>query len=317
MRRLLPMVDAIEAMEAVLCAHARARTVLPLRTVVPVAGHGSLYVMPAWTAEPEALAVKLITLFPGNAAQGKETHQGIVVLFGADGAVEALIEGGSLTAIRTAAVSAVATRALSNPDASVLAILGSGVQARSHFEAMCAVRPIQRVRVWSRTTANAAAFARVIQEATGEVEIAVAESAREAVRGADIICTVTGSPIPVIEGAWIDGGTHINAVGASTAKTRELDSDTVARARFFVDSREAALAEAGDLLIPLGEGRFGPDHIAGELGDVLLGSRPGRLAQEDITIFESLGLAIEDAAAARVLAHSAAAETGLGRLAMD
>ena len=316
-RRLLPMADCIEAMEEVLRSHARARVVLPLRTVLPVAGHGSLYVMPAWTAEPESLAVKLITLFPGNTELGKETHQGIVVLFGADGAVEALIEGGSLTAIRTAAVSAVATRALSNPDASGLAILGSGVQAGSHFEAMCAVRPIRRVRVWSRTRANAAVFVKQLQESTGEVEIAVAESAREAVRGADIICTVTGSPTPVIESGWIDAGAHINAVGASTAKTRELDSETVARAHFYVDSREAALAEAGDLLIPLGEGRFGPDHIAAELGAVLVGSGPGRSAKEDITVFESLGLAIEDAAAARVLANRAAAETGLSRLAMD
>jgi ornithine cyclodeaminase len=314
-RRLLPVRDCIAAMEAVFCAHAREETVLPLRTVVPARGQGALYVMPAWTGAPSALAVKLITLFPGNAALGRETHQGVVVLFSEDGSVEALIEAGSVTAIRTAAVSAVATAALSRPDSSVLAILGSGVQARSHLEAMLAVRPIRHLRIWSRSAANARVFAH--EAAKHDLEVDVPGNAARAARGADLICTVTGSPTPVLESDWVSSGTHINAVGASTASTRELDSETVARARVHVDSHEAAMAEAGDVLIPLSEGRIRADHVIGELGDVLLGRVAGRVSATDVTVFKSVGLAIEDAAAARLLANRAAADAAIERLALE
>lgn len=315
-RRLLPMQDCIEAMDSVLRAHTLGGTVLPLRTVVPVADRGSLYVMPAWAAEPSSLAVKLITLFPGNASLGRETHQGVVVLFGSDGSVEALIEAGSLTAIRTAAVSAVATRALADPGSTELAILGSGVQARSHLESMRAVLPIRRVRVWSRTEEHAQAFAREVAEG-GDIAIWNARTPEEAVRGAQVICTVTGSPTPVVSAEWLAGGVHINAVGASTRSTRELDSGTVARARVFVDARESALAEAGDILIPIEEGRIGPEHILGELGEVLLGQVEGRTGAEQVTLFESLGLAIEDAAAARMLAERAGAHAHGDRITLD
>lgn len=315
-RRLLPMRDCIEAMASVLAAHARGQTVLPLRTVVPVPDRGSLYVMPAWSAEPSSLAVKLITLFPGNARLGRETHQGVVALFAENGSVEALIEAGSLTAIRTAAVSAVATRALADPGSTELAILGAGVQARSHLEAMRAVLPIRSVRVWSRTEAHARAFAREVMEG-GQLAVTVARTAEEAVRGAQVLCTVTGSPTPIVEAEWLTGGVHINAVGASTRSTRELDSETVARARVYVDSRESALAEAGDLLIPIEEGRVRPDHIVGELGEVLLGRVQGRTSSEQITVFESLGLAIEDAAAARMLADRAVAAADADRITLD
>ncbi len=315
-RRLLPMRDCIAAMEAALRAHAREETVLPLRTVIPVRDRGALYVMPAWTASPPSLAVKLITLFPGNAAHGRETHQGLVALFAEDGSVEALIEAGSLTAIRTAAVSAVATAALSREDAEVLAILGSGVQARSHLDAMLAVRPIRAVRIWSRTASHARAFADGAAALSG-IEIDVCEEAEQAVRDADVVCTVTGSPTPVLAGDWVRAGAHINAVGASTASTRELDSEAVAKARVFVDSKASAMAEAGDVLIPMREGRIGSGHITSELGDVLLGRTKGRVSQADITVFESLGLAIEDAAAARLLAVRAAADSALDRIALE
>ena len=306
-RRLLPMDACIGAMREALVGLARGEVVLPLRPVIHVPdGRGSLYVMPAWVARPEALAVKLVTLFPGNAASARETHQGVVVLFGKHGEVRALIDAGALTAIRTAAVSAVATAALAMPAASDLALLGAGVQAASHLEAMLAIRPIRRVRVWSRNPAHALAFATAAQDWSAP-PIEVCASPREAVTGADIICTVTGARDPILEGRWIRAGAHINAVGASTPDARELDSDAIAGAQLWVDARAAAFAEAGDILIPLEEGRITAEHVRGELGEVLAGMVPGRSSDAAITVFKSLGVAVEDAAAARLVVERAAA----------
>jgi len=316
-RQLLPMDACIPAMREALVSLAHGEVVLPLRPVIRVPdGRGALYVMPAWVTRPESLAVKLVTLFPGNAGSGRETHQGVVVLFGKHGEVRALVDAGALTAIRTAAVSAVATDALAVTGAADLAILGSGVQAASHLDAMRAVRPIERVRVWSRNAAHAHAFATAVHGRSGLV-IEVCASPRDAVTGADIICTVTGAAEPVLEGRWIRAGAHINAVGASTPDARELDSDAIANAEVWVDARTAAFAEAGDILIPLGEARITKAHVRGELGEVLAGMVPGRSSDAAITVFKSLGLAVEDAVAAQLIAERAVASGAARTIDLD
>ena len=308
-RRLLPMQDCIEVMEQAFAALGRGDVVQPLRTVIHRPdGVGALYVMPSFTARPAALAVKLISLFHGNHARGLPSHQGIVVVFDADtGTPAAILDAAALTATRTAAVSALATRLLARPAAEDLAILGSGVQAWSHLEAMRIVRPIRRVRVWSPDPARRQAFAERAA-AVHALPVEAVANARDAVTNADIICTVTSASAPVLRGDWVARGTHINAVGASTPTAREVDTEVVLRSRVIVDSLMAALSEAGDLLIPMSEGAIDESAIAAELADLVLGSAPGRRGPDQITLFKSLGLAVEDAAAAaRVLERAGAA----------
>ena len=265
---LLPMGECIEAMEAVLCALSRGDAQLPLRTVLGLSdGRGAFAVMPAELRGPEVVGLKAITVFPGNAGTSLDSHQGLVVLFDpAVGSPLAVMDASSITAIRTAAVSAVATRLLARSDAGDLALLGSGVQARTHLEAMALVRPLRRVRVWSPRAERVREFARW---AAAQLRIPVEPVAgsREALEGADLICTVTASPEPVVRSAWVADGAHLNAVGASLPTTRELDSATVARARLIVDRVESARNEAGDFLIPRAEGAISDAHIAGELGE--------------------------------------------------
>jgi ornithine cyclodeaminase len=236
-----------------------------------------------------------------------------VLLFdNASGQLLAIADASSITAIRTAAVSGVATRALARPDAGDLALLGAGVLAMPHLEAMRAVRDIRRVRVWSRSRERAVQFAaRALAESGVTVEVCT--TARDAVDGADIVCTITAARSPILEGAWLAPGVHVNAVGASIPTARELDTDAVRRATLYVDRRESALNEAGDFLIPRAEGAITDDHIAGELGDVLTGAAPGRQAVAEATLFKSLGLAIEDIAALRHV-HQQAEATGSGVL---
>jgi ornithine cyclodeaminase len=299
---LLPIEQCIAAMKEAFTSLAQGHCIQPARTSIHLPdGNVSLYTMPAFSATPAALAVKLITINHGEPAPGHESHVGLVVLFNAaDGSLRALLDAGALTALRTAAVSALATQLLAKRDAHELAILGSGVQAASHLDALQCVRPIRRVRVWSRTPEN---LGRFIERHSKRHNIAIeaAASAQQAVEGADIICAVTSSPTPVIEGAWLSPGAHLNVVGASTPRTREVDSETMRRARIFVDLRAAALAEAGDVLIPVAEGVIGPGHILGELSDLVTGTVKGRTSDQEITLFKSLGLAIEDAAAAALV----------------
>jgi ornithine cyclodeaminase/alanine dehydrogenase-like protein (mu-crystallin family) len=277
---------------------------------VPAAVPSSLATMPAVLADPPAMGVKIITVFPGNHGQGVDSHQGFVMLFeGERGSPLALIDAIAITAIRTAAVSALATRLLARNDAGDLAILGSGTQARSHLEAMQAVRSIRRVRAWSPHRERLEAF--VNDEAARGVEVEISDGAREAVEGADIVCTVTAAAEPVLAGDWLSPGAHVNAVGASLAANRELDSAAVRRARLFVDRRESARSEAGDYLIPLQEGAIGEDHIIAEIGELAAGLAKGRETADEITLFKSLGLAIEDLAAARWI-HQQAVATGSG-----
>jgi len=310
---LLPMRECIDVMELALRTLAEGGAMLPLRTVLKLPdGLGAFGVMPARLSTPSALGLKAIAVFPGNEGTRLDSHQGLVVLFAPDtGAPIAIMDASSITAIRTAAVSAVATRALANPGAGDLALLGSGVQARSHLEAMSVVRPLYRVRAWSPNQGRLTAFAAWAGNRFGAA-VETVSSAEAAVRGADIICTATSSRTPVVEAGWLGPGVHINAVGSSIPTARELDSRTVAEARLVVDRRESALNEAGDFLIPRSEGAITDAHIVGELGEVLLGTVPGRRTPAEWTIFKSLGLAIEDLAAAHhVLGKAASRNIGL------
>lgn len=310
--RLLEMPACIDVMAGALRATSRGDAVLPLRSMVWQPDRsGMIGLMPGYLAEPASFGLKVVSIFPGNHAAGYDSHQGVVMLFDlAHGTPLAILDASSITAIRTAAVSGVATRALARDDAGDLAILGAGVQAASHLAAMRAVRPLRRVRVWSRDAARAWAFAASHSDAIGLAIEAVA-TPRAAVEGADLVCTTTAAREPIVEGAWLSPGAHVNAVGACVAAARELDTAAVAGARLIVDRRESALAEAGDFLIPRAEGAIGDDHIAGELGDVLLGRVPGRRAPDERTLFKSLGIAIEDLAAAHYV-HARALATGSG-----
>lgn len=316
--QLLPMPQCIEVMAEALRTLAEGKAILPLRQVVVLPGkEAALASMPAYSRTLDAIGVKVITVFPGNRGTQYDSHQGAVLLFEAEhGSLRAIVDASEVTAIRTAAVSAVATRLLAREDAGDLAILGCGVQARTHLEAMLQVRKIRRIRVWSRTPEHARAFA-ARESKRHAVEIEPTSSARGAVRGADIICTTTSSREPVLKGDWVSPGAHINAVGASLPTARELDTALVKRSRLFVDRRESALKEAGDFLIPRSEGAIGDDHIQGEIGEILTGKIAGRKSAKEITLFKSLGLAVEDLASVehiyrRALEHKAGTWVELG-----
>src|SRR5262249_27272049 len=301
--RLLPMPDCIEVMTEMLISLARGAVHQPLRMIVqPPEAAGLLALMPAYISRPmPAYGLKAIGVFPGNPARGKDAHQGGVLLFsGETGELLALMNASAITAIRTAAVSAVATRALAREDASTLAIIGCGVQARAHLAAMAAVRPLRRARVASLHFERARRFA---EEMAPRFPFAIeaVENAEQAVGGADLIVTATTAAQPVIKREWIAPGTHINAVGASQPHKRELDTATVRASTFFVDRRQSTLNEAGDYLSASREAGFGPEHIRGELGELLIGTVPGRLSRDEITCFKSLGIAAEDLATAQYL----------------
>jgi alanine dehydrogenase len=293
--RLLPMRECIALMENALSSLARGEVVLPLRPVLRIPETPNVFaMMPTYSAVLPAFGVKLITVFPGNHGTDLDSHQGAVALFDVKrGQLVALLDASSITAIRTAAVSAVATKLLAREDAATLAILGSGVQARTHLVAIRDVRPIKIVRVWSRNAEHARQFA-AWAKGEHDVTVEVTASAELAVRNADIICTTTAAREPVLKGAWLADGAHVNAVGASVATAREIDSDAIVRSRLFTDRRESALNEAGDVIIPMREGRITADHIVAELGEILIGAAPGRGSRDEITVFKSLGIAIED-----------------------
>jgi ornithine cyclodeaminase len=305
--RLLPMPACIEIMADVLRTTSRGGAVLPLRSVVWMPDRtGMIGLMPGFLEEPTSLGLKVVSIFPGNHGTRYDSHQGVVMLFETGhGSPIAIIDASSITAIRTAAVSGAATAALARADAGDLAILGAGVQATTHLAAMQAVRPLRRVRVWSRNPASARRFADA-----SAVAVEVMATARAAVDGADLICTTTSARDPILEGAWLLPGAHINAVGACFAATRELDTAAVVRARLIVDRLESARAESGDFLIARAEGAIGEDHIAGELGDVLLGRIAGRRSDDEVTLFKSLGIAVEDLAAAHYIYTQAIATGG-------
>jgi len=315
--RLLPMRDCIQVMRDALGSLARGKALVPLRMVMRMPdASGFLGLMPGHIGPDDgragALGMKAVSVFPGNARRGIDTHQGAVLLFEEDtGRLSALMDGATITAIRTAAVSGVATDLLARRDAAELAILGAGVQARTHLEAIAAVRPLRRVRVWSRNPQHAADLVKASAARYG-ASIEAVPTAEAAVREADVVATVTASPQPVLQRPWVKDGAHINAVGSSIPTTREIDTATMAAVRLFVDRRESALNEAGDLLIPMREGAFTADHIQAELGEVIIGKDLGRQSPDELTLFKSLGLAVEDVASAAFILKRAR-EIGIGQ----
>ena len=313
---LLTMEECIAVMEDALAALARGEVDNPLRQKTVGSGaSGLLGLMPAYRGGDRPLyGLKEVCVFPGNPARGLDTHLGAVLLHdGRTGELLAIVNASAVTAIRTAAVSAVATRLLARPDASVLAILGAGVQGRAHLEAIPLVRDIKGVRMFSRSPVEDRR-----SRLSGQAGLPVlhVRTAEEAVRGADIIVTATSSKEPVLKREWLSPGTHINAVGSSVPSARELDGATVAAASLFVDRRESTVNESGDYLFALKEGSIsGPDHIQGEIGEILTGRIKGRKSASEITLFKSLGLAVEDLAAASFL-YEKASRLGRG-IALD
>jgi ornithine cyclodeaminase len=310
---LLPVRECIPVMTEALADLANGNVFQPLRMIVrPPGAKGDMALMPSYrSGERAGYGVKTVCFFPGNPARGLDSHQGSVMLFsGETGELRALMNASAITAIRTAAVSGVATRLLARENAGELAIIGTGVQARAHIEAMACVRAIKVARVASFTYANAQKFAEDFGSRYS-FPIEAVESVEAAVRGADIVVTATTAAEPILQREWISPGTHLNVVGSSIPSTREVDSATVAAASLFVDRRESTINEGGDYLFALRDGAIGPDHIKAEIGELLIGAKPGRTTLDEITLFKSLGLAIEDLASADYL-YRKAHEAGKG-----
>lgn len=284
-RRLLRMEDLIPAMARALADLSAGRVVQPVRVVLPITDHQGFFgIMPAYAG---ALGAKLVSFYPNN--QGIPTHHALIVLFRPEtGEPLAVIDGRLITEMRTAAASAVATQLLARRDAPVLAIIGSGVQARSHLEALRLVRSFREVRVWSPR--HAKAFAK-------EFGVQAVGSAEEAVRGAHVVTVATSATTPVLMGEWLSPGTHVNAVGATRPEWRELDDATLGRARIFVDSKEAAMRESGDIIAA--------GQVFAEIGDVITGARPGRTTADEVTLFKSVGVAVEDMVSADLVYRAA------------
>ncbi len=310
----LPMAACIEAMRDALATLARGDAHNPLRFIVrPPQASGLLGLMPAHRAGPQAgYGLKVVVIEPANPARGLDAHQGGVMLFDdATGVPTALVNASAITAIRTAAVSAVATQLLARETATDLAILGASVQARSHLTAMQSVRAFRRIRVWSRRPAQVATFVEEMQPHV-QTDLVACPSAETAVRGADVVVTTTSAREPIVSRSWFAPGAHINAVGSSIPTTREIDSETMGAASLFVDRRESTLNESGDYLMAARDGAVGPDDLQAEIGELLIGQAPGRQTDDELTLFKSLGLAVEDLAAASLAVDRARAE-GLGQ----
>jgi len=296
------MEECIASMEGMLAALARGELYNPLRFVVRPPGAPTLMgLMPAYRSEPSTLySLKAVVIAQSNPELGLDSHQGFVAVFGGEtGELVGLVNAGAITAVRTAAVTAVATRLLARPGSTTLGLLGAGTQGKSHLEAMRAVLPLERVRAWSRTHGSVASLG------DGVEEVATAE---EAVRGADVVVTATAAPEPIVKREWFADGAHVNAVGSSIPTARELDTETMAAAALYVDRRESTVNEGGDYLFAARDGAIGPEHIRGEIGELLIGAVEGRRSDSELTVFKSLGLGVEDLSAAELVLQRAEAE---------
>jgi len=313
-RRFLPMSECISLMERTMIDVSAGRSLVPLRSIMVMPGdRGMLGNMPGYLAEPECFGVKLVSLIPRNHPPLHSSHLGLVLLFEPDhGRPVAVLDGAEITAIRTAAASGLATRWLARTGDGDLAILGAGEQAQSHLEAMLCVRALRRVRIWARDRLKARSFAEA-EGARHGLEIDVCESVETAVRGADIVCTLTKAREPILAGAWLAPGAHVNVVGSSVATAAEIDTDAVVRGRLFVDYRQSTVREAGEYLRALSEGAISPGHIQAEIGEVAAGTAAGRGSEREITMYKSLGIAPQDLAAAHYVVERAAA-AGVGQV---
>lgn len=310
-RQLLPMSDCIEAMEAAMLAASTGAVALPPRMFTPlIDDSGFLGLMPGSSSELATYGAKIISLHPINPRRGLPAIQGFVALFDHDsGSPIAIIEGAEVTGIRTAAASGLATRLLAREDAGSCGIFGTGVQAVTHIDAMLAVRPVEKFLVWGRDPVKSAAFADAQSQRTGVSVLPVEDPAEAA--ACDLVCTVTGSAEPILRGSWTKPGAHINLVGAHTLKTREADSELIAKAALYVDLMESCRNEGGDFMIPLQEGVIGEDAILGEIGQLLQGSIAGRSDDRQTTVYNSLGMTAQDLFAAR-LVYDKSMKSGIG-----
>ncbi|HEY75433.1 MAG TPA: hypothetical protein G4O00_04525 [Thermoflexia bacterium] len=311
-RRALPMREAVEAMKRAFAQLSQGQAQVPLRVALPVERHnGVTLFMPGYLAADDRMAVKIVSVFNDNPARGLPLiHALVVVVDAGTGAPTAVMDGTYLTALRTGAASGAATDLLAREDARVAAVFGAGAQGRTQLEAVCAVRPIETAWVYDVDPGRAATYAGEMADRLG-IPIRVASTPAEAVRAADVICTATTSTAPVFNDADVRPGTHINAIGAYTPQMQEVPAETVVRAKVVIDHREASLAEAGDLIIPLQQGLITEDHIWAELGEIVAGVKPGRTDPEEITLFKSVGVAVQDVAAAAAVLE-AAERLGLG-----
>jgi alanine dehydrogenase len=311
-RRALPMRQAIDAVKEAFAQLSAGRADVPLRTALDVPGHnGVALFMPAYLSEDDAMAIKIVSVFNDNPDRGLPLIHALVVVVDAEtGEPEAVMDGTYLTALRTGAASGAATDLLARDDARVAAIFGAGVQGRTQLEAVCAVRPIEEAWIYDVKREQAETYAEEMGKRIA-LAVSVAGSPTEAVRRADVICTATTSSRPVFDDADVRPGTHINAVGAYTPEMQEIPPETVLRGKVVIDHHEAALAEAGDLLIPIKQGLIDASYIYAELGEIVAGHRPGRESVEEITLFKSVGVAVQDVAAASAVLR-AAREMGLG-----
>lgn len=311
-RRLITMREAIDAVEGALVEFSRGQAHMPVRSVTQVgAHHGVMLSMPAFLSHSGALGSKIVTVYKENPQRDLPMILATVLVHDPQtGRLLAMMEGTYLTAIRTAAASGVATKYLARPGPKVLAIIGGGVQGHSHLWAMHELGPLTHVRLHDRTRRKAEAF-KATHEPTFRVPIEVVASPEEAVRDADLIILATTAPTPVIQWQWVKPGAHINAVGSHARNTRELDSETIAHARIVVDSREANLTECGDILIPLEEGRVTREALTDEIGEVAAGLKAGRTRPDQVTVFKSVGIAVEDVAAANLIYRKALVQ-GIG-----
>ena len=307
---LLHPQECIELMSEALSALARGEAFNPLRSVVrPPEQEHFLGLMPAYRGGGNpAYVLKEVCIFPDNPKRGLDAHQGAVLLHSADtGQLLAVMNASAITAIRTAAVSGLATKVLSRDDATELAVVGTGVQAKAHLDAMSAIGRFEKARVAGRSPERARAFVAGLT-AKYSFTVEASDDVQQAVRGADVIVTATNSAEPVLKREWVKLGAHVNAVGSCSPVKRELDTATVVASTFFVDRRESALHESGDYMLAAKEGAIGPDHIRAELGELLIGEQLGRGFPEEITVFKSLGIAVEDLAAAQFLYRRALAK---------
>ncbi len=302
-RALLPMRECINVMGEAMAAASGGQVAMPPRMFLPVDGHGRQFaLMPATSGVLDCYGAKILSLSPGNAARGLPTVRGEFLLFEkATGAPVAVIDAAALTAVRTAAASGLATRLLAREDARSCGLFGTGVQAETHLDAMCEVRPIEEIRVWGRDYAKARSWAAQQAQRTDR-RVSAHESPAD-VAACDILCTVTAAKEPILQGAWVRPGAHVNLVGSHTLTTREADSALIARAKVYVDLLESARNEAGDLMIPAGEGAVPADHIRGEIGQVVSRSLAGRANPAEVTLYKSLGIAAQDLYAARHVFH--------------
>ncbi len=305
-RGLLDIEELIDVLEQAHIQFSTGKAVMPVRLVVPLPQiKGRLTSMPAYLSEGNALGMKVVTYFQDNPGQGLAAILATIALYSTEtGKLLVLMDGSYITAIRTACASAVATKALANPETPVLGILGAGTQARAHIRALCKVRKIARVKVYSQSGKSAELLKKELESEVG-IEIEPVGTAIEAVRAADLLATVTTAKDPILSADWLKPGVHINAVGSHRPDIREIDGATIKRAKLVVDSRAAIKSECGDILLAIREGAIAEDHVTAEIGEVLAGSIPGRTGTEEMTLYKSVGIALQDVATAQLVYRKA------------